>query len=87
MPVYQLLHEIPIFPPIEDAEEDGLLAIGGDLNKERLLEAYKNGIFPWYEYGQPILWWSPNPRLILIPAEIKISRSLRKVLNKKYIPK
>ena len=84
MPVYQLLHEIPIFPPIEDAEEDGLLAIGGDLNKERLLEAYKNGIFPWYEYGQPILWWSPNPRLILIPAEIKISRSLRKVLNKKY---
>ena len=83
MPVYQLLPETPLFPPIDEAENDGLLAIGGDLNKERLLEAYKNGIFPWYENGQPILWWSPDPRLILVPEEMKISRSLRKVLNKK----
>tara|TARA_Y100001970_G_C14134631_1_gene803615 strand:+ start:480 stop:1184 length:705 start_codon:yes stop_codon:yes gene_type:complete len=82
--VYQLIPEIPFFPPIVEAEDDGLLAIGGDLKKERLLEAYKNGIFPWYEIGQPILWWSPDPRLILYPKEIKISRSLRKVLKKKY---
>ena len=82
--MYQLIPEIPFFPPIVEAEDDGLLAIGGDLKKERLLEAYKNGIFPWYEIGQPILWWSPDPRLILYPKEIKISRSLRKVLKKKY---
>ncbi|MCH2270879.1 MAG: leucyl/phenylalanyl-tRNA--protein transferase [SAR324 cluster bacterium] len=82
MPVYQLIPEIPLFPPIEEAEDDGLLAIGGDLTKERLLVAYRKGIFPWYEVGQPILWWSPDPRLVLIPEELKISRSLRKVLRK-----
>ena len=81
--VYQLIPEIPFFPPIDEAEEDGLLAIGGDLKKERLLLAYRNGIFPWYEVGQPILWWSPDPRLILIPEELKISRSLRKILKKR----
>jgi len=80
--VYQLIPGIPCFPPIDEAEEDGLLAIGGDLSQERLLEAYRNGIFPWYEVGQPILWWSPDPRLILIPKELKISRSLRKILRK-----
>ena len=84
MPVYQLIPEIPYFPPSDDAEDDGLLAVGGDLNSERLLEAYKNGIFPWYENGQPILWWSPDPRLILIPEELKISRSLRKILKRNY---
>ena len=82
MPVYQLIPEIPLFPPIEEVEDDGLLAVGGDLTKERLLCAYRRGIFPWYEVGQPILWWSPDPRLVLFPDELKISRSLRKVLRK-----
>ena len=84
MPAYQLIPEIPFFPSTDEAEDDGLLAIGGDLNKERLLEAYRSGIFPWYEDGQPILWWSPDPRLILMPEELKISRSLRKVLNRNH---
>ena len=82
MPVYQLISDIPLFPPTEEAEDDGLLAVGGDLSKERLLTAYRQGIFPWYEVGQPILWWSPNPRLVLFPEELKISRSLRKALRK-----
>ena len=82
MPVYQMIPKIPLFPPIEEAEDDGLLAVGGDLTKERLIDAYQRGIFPWYEVGQPILWWSPDPRLVLFPNEIKISRSLRKVLRK-----
>ena len=82
MPVYQLIPEVLFFPPTEEAEGDGLLAVGGDLTKERLLAAYSKGIFPWYEAGQPILWWSPDPRLVLIPEELKISRSLRKALRK-----
>ena len=82
MPVYQLIPEVPLFPPVDQAEDDGLLAVGGDLTKERLLAAYRRGIFPWYEVGQPILWWSPDPRLVLFPEELKISRSLRKVLRK-----
>ena len=82
MPVYKLIPELSLFPPTEEAEEDGLLAIGVDLTKDRLLAAYSKGIFPWYEIGQPILWWSPDPRLVLIPEELKISRSLRKVLRK-----
>lgn len=73
------------FPPLEMAleEPDGLLAAGGDLSAERLIEAYRHGIFPWYEDGQPILWWSPNPRCVVFVDEFKPSRSLRKVLNKK----
>ena len=82
MPVYQLIPDIHLFPPTEEAEADGLLAVGGDLTKERLLAAYRQGIFPWYEVGQPILWWCPDPRLVLFPEELKISRSLRKVLRK-----
>ena len=82
MPVYQLIPEVSLFPPTEEAEGDGLLAVGGDLTKERLLAAYSKGVFPWYEAGQPILWWSPDPRLVLIPEELKISRSLRKALRK-----
>ena len=82
MPVYQLIPEVFLFPPTEEAEDDGLLAVGGDLTKERLLAAYSKGIFPWYEVGQPILWWSPDPRLVLTPETLKISRSLRKVLRK-----
>ena len=82
MPVYQLIPDITLFPLAEEAEADGLLAVGGDLTKERLLAAYRQGIFPWYEVEQPILWWCPNPRLVLFPEELKISRSLRKVLHK-----
>ena len=68
------------FPPVSQAEPDGLLAIGGDLSPQRLLSAYRQGIFPWYE-DEPILWWSPDPRFVLFPAELKISRSMRPVLN------
>lgn len=66
------------FPPPEQASPEGLLAIGGDLGSERLLEAYRRGIFPWYSAGQPILWWSPDPRTVLYPDSLRISRSLRK---------
>ncbi len=72
------------FPDVEQAlrDPDGLLAIGGDLTAERLLNAYQNGIFPWFNEGQPILWWSPDPRCVLEINELKISRSLSKVLRK-----
>ena len=71
------------FPPLDLAlaEPDGLLAAGGDLSTERLLRAYRRGIFPWYSDGQPILWWSPDPRTVLAPSEVRISRSLRRALN------
>lgn len=81
MPVFRLTDR-PFFPPAEQADPSGLLAIGGDLSVERLLEAYRNGIFPWYDVGEPILWWSPDPRLILEPSELHVSRSLRRVLRK-----
>jgi leucyl/phenylalanyl-tRNA--protein transferase len=72
------------FPPVEQALQspNGLLGAGGDLSCPRLLEAYSRGIFPWYSEGQPILWWSPDPRLVLRPNDLKISRSLRKTLAK-----
>src|SRR5512145_211867 len=82
MPIYRLIKEV-IFPPPEEADPSGLLAVGGDLSSERLLEAYRLGIFPWYSDDEPILWWSPNPRLVLDLGDFKISRSLRKTLNKK----
>lgn len=69
------------FPPHHYASSDGLLALGGDLSIERLILAYQNGIFPWYEEGAPILWWSPDPRFVLFPNELKVRRSLRKVLR------
>lgn len=69
------------FPPVEMASPEGLLAVGGDLHPERLLAAYRRGIFPWYSDGQPILWWSPDPRAVLFPEKLKISRSLRKTLR------
>lgn len=69
------------FPPVSEANEDGLLAIGGDLSVERLLLAYRNGIFPWFEDDIP-LWWSPDPRFVLFPADLKISRSMQQVLKK-----
>jgi len=71
------------FPPLETASTEGLLAIGGDLNPERILSAYRQGIFPWYSAGQPILWWSPNPRAILYPQRARISRSLRRSLRQR----
>lgn len=72
------------FPHPETAleEPNGLLAVGGNLSPERLLRAYRNGIFPWYSSGQPILWWSPDPRTVLFPEQVKVSRSLRKTLKK-----
>lgn len=68
------------FPPLETAlrEPNGLLAAGGDLQPERLLAAYRHGCFPWYQEGQPLLWWSPDPRTVLFPDELHVSRSLRK---------
>ncbi len=71
------------FPPVHSAlaEPTGLLAAGGDLSAERLIEAYRQGIFPWFSDGEPILWWSPDPRMVLVPAEIKVTRSLAKVLR------
>jgi len=70
------------FPSPELAEEDGLLAVGGDLSEERVLRAYSMGIFPWYSDDSPILWWSPDPRLVLFPSELNVSRSLRQVIRK-----
>lgn len=77
-----LLSEKIAFPPPTLADKDGLLAVGGDLSLERLLLAYRSGIFPWYTEGQPVLWWSPDPRLVLCPSEVRISRTLKKVIRK-----
>ena len=81
MPVY-LLGEDIIFPPPHLSEENGLLAAGGDLSPERLLLAYSSGIFPWYSDDDPILWWSPDPRLVLYPDELHVSKSLRKSIRR-----
>jgi leucyl/phenylalanyl-tRNA--protein transferase len=82
MPVYQLSDKL-IFPPAELADKDGLLAIGGDLSPERLLLAYSNGIFPWYTAGDPILWWSPSPRLVILPDEFTITKRLYRLIRQK----
>ncbi|MBI4526298.1 MAG: leucyl/phenylalanyl-tRNA--protein transferase [Deltaproteobacteria bacterium] len=82
MPVYRLIDEL-VFPPPHHAEPDGLLAVGGDLSSERLLLAYRMGIFPWYGEGQPILWWSPDPRLVLDLQNFHISRRLHQMLRKR----
>ncbi len=81
MPVFQLPEDL-IFPPPDLAEDNGLLAVGGDLSESRLLLAYSMGIFPWYADDDPILWWSPDPRLVLFPEELKISRSLKQTMHK-----
>lgn len=81
MTIYRLFED-PIFPDPEDADPDGLLAVGGDLSPQRLLTAYSNGIFPWYAEDSPILWWSTNPRLVIVPDEFHVPRSLRRTLNK-----
>jgi leucyl/phenylalanyl-tRNA--protein transferase len=70
-----------VFPPVEKATSDGLLAVGGDLSPDRLLMAYRNGIFPWFNEDALILWWSPDPRMVLFPGNIKISKSMKKVLG------
>lgn len=77
-----VLDELLYFPPVSEADEHGLLAIGGDLTTERLLLAYKSGIFPWFEDGQPILWYAPNPRMVLLFENLKISKSMKQVLKK-----
>ncbi len=76
------LSEQAVFPPPELAEESGLLAVGGDLSPQRLLAAYAAGIFPWFSEGQPLLWWSPDPRLVLYPERLHRSRSLQKTLRR-----
>ena len=77
------LESADAFPPLELAliEPNGLLCAGGDLSAQRLLLAYRQGIFPWYSAGEPILWWSPDPRMVLVPSEFKISRSLQRTLR------
>lgn len=79
--MYFLSKEI-FFPPVTDANPDGILAIGGDLSPERLQLAYKTGIFPWFEHGEPIMWWSPNPRMVLFLDELIVSKSMRNILNR-----
>ena len=81
MPVHHLSAD-PVFPHPELAEPDGLLAVGGDLSTERLLNAYRQGIFPWYGKDDPILWWSPDPRMVLDPDHIVITKSLARTLKK-----
>ena len=80
MPLFALNHEY-IFPQVHLADADGLLAIGGDLEQERLLLAYRHGIFPWYS-EPPVLWWSPDPRLVLFPNELIVSKSMQKCMRK-----
>jgi leucyl/phenylalanyl-tRNA---protein transferase len=70
------------FPPVEEASNDGILAIGGDLSTERLLLAYKSGIFPWFEDGDPIVWWSPPLRMVVFPEDFKVSKSIRNIINR-----
>ena len=79
--MYFLSKEL-FFPPVSEANPDGILAIGGDLCPERLILAYKSGIFPWFEEGEPIFWWSPNPRMVLFLDELVVSKSMRNILNR-----
>jgi leucyl/phenylalanyl-tRNA--protein transferase len=81
MPIFQLTEEI-VFPPVDLAEPDGLLAVGGDLSEDRLLAAYSLGIFPWYTEGSPLLWWSPDPRMVLLPEELNVPRRLERVIRR-----
>ncbi|GGW55422.1 leucyl/phenylalanyl-tRNA--protein transferase [Winogradskyella epiphytica] len=76
-----LSHKIE-FPDISEASADGLLAIGGDLSPERILHGYTKGIFPWYQDEEPILWWSPDPRFVLFPEDLKVSKSMKQILRK-----
>ncbi|MEO1434235.1 MAG: leucyl/phenylalanyl-tRNA--protein transferase [Bacteroidota bacterium] len=80
MPVYRLSTDL-LFPPAFMARSDGMLAVGGDLSLDRLILAYKMGIFPWYNEGEPIIWWSPDPRCVLYPHELKVSKSTRRLIR------
>ena len=82
MPVYLLHPDRPDFPDPCRADPGGLLAVGGDLSPSRLMHAYAAGIFPWYSAGEPLLWWSPDPRLVLLPEELHVPRSLARVLRR-----
>jgi leucyl/phenylalanyl-tRNA--protein transferase len=79
--MYYLTKDL-FFPPVPDANREGILAIGGDLSPERLLLAYNSGIFPWFNEGEPIIWWSPNPRMVLFLDELIVSKSMRNILNR-----
>jgi len=81
MPIFRLVDDV-VFPPPDYADPSGLIAVGGDLSSDRLLEAYRVGIFPWYSEDQPILWWSPDPRFVLDLERFKISHSLRKTVRR-----
>lgn len=70
------------FPPVETASNDGILAIGGDLSVKRLINAYNQGIFPWYDRSEPVIWWSPDPRMVLFPEKLKVSKSMKQLLRK-----
>jgi leucyl/phenylalanyl-tRNA---protein transferase len=83
MPVFRLSDETIAFPNPNLADFDGILAVGGDLSPERLLLAYQMGIFPWYNPEDPIIWWSPNPRFVLFPNELKVTKSMRPYFNQK----
>jgi len=80
MPVY-LLPEEPVFPPVEEAEPDGLIAIGGDLSMDRLIQAYTHGIFPWFKDEDDVFWYSPNPRMIMFPDQFKVPDSLERIIR------
>jgi leucyl/phenylalanyl-tRNA--protein transferase len=79
--MYYLAEDL-FFPPVSHANRDGILALGGDLSPERLKLAYSSGIFPWFNQGEPIMWWSPNPRMVLFLDELIVSKSMRNVLNR-----
>lgn len=79
--MYYLTQEL-FFPPVHEANPDGILALGGDLTSERLVLAYKSGIFPWFNPGEPIIWWSPNPRMVLFLDELTVSKSMRNIFNR-----
>ncbi|KFF06886.1 leucyl/phenylalanyl-tRNA--protein transferase [Flavobacterium reichenbachii] len=70
------------FPPVSESDEEGILAIGGDLSSERLKLAYNSGVFPWFNEGEPILWWAPDPRMVLFLDELVVSKSMRNILNR-----
>ncbi len=70
-----------IFPNVNDADQSGILAFGGDLSPERLILAYKSGIFPWFNIDEPVIWWAPNPRMVLFPSEFVVSKSMRNIIN------
>lgn len=76
------LSEALFFPPVNQTHATGIIALGGDLSRERLQLAYKSGIFPWFEDGEPITWWSPDPRMVLFPDELIVSKSMRNILNR-----